>query len=123
MKQALVIDDSRAMRMILKKHLLGLGFEVWEAGHGLQALEVLQTKGVPDICLVDWNMPEMNGLEFLKAVRANGAYAGLRIMMVTSETEIDRMLLALEAGADEYVMEPFTQETIQDKLALLGIAA
>ena len=123
MKQALVIDDSRAMRMILKKHLLGLGFEVLEAGHGLQALEVLQTKGVPDICLVDWNMPEMNGLEFLKAVRANGAYAGLRIMMVTSETEIDRMLLALEAGADEYVMKPFTQETIQDKLALLGIAA
>ena len=123
MKQALVIDYSRAMRMILKKHLLGLGFEVWEAGHGLQALEVLQTKGVPDICLVDWNMPEMNGLEFLKAVRANGAYAGLRIMMVTSETEIDRMLLALEAGADEYVMKPFTQETIQDKLALLGIAA
>jgi two-component system, chemotaxis family, chemotaxis protein CheY len=114
MKQALVIDDSRAMRMILKKHLLGLGFEVWEAGHGLQALEVLQTKGVPDICLVDWNMPEMNGLEFLKAVRANGAYAGLRIMMVTSETEIDRMLLALEAGADEYVMKPFTQETIQE---------
>lgn len=123
MKKALVIDDSRTMRMILKKQLKNLGFGVREAGNGLEALESLESDGTPDVCLVDWNMPQMNGLEFLRAVRAQPKFQGLRIMMVTSETELERMLLALEAGADEYVMKPFTEETIHDKLALLGLAA
>ena len=76
-----------------------------------------------DVALVDWNMPGMNGIEFVHSVRGQSKYAKMRIMMVTSETDVDRMLQALEAGADEYVMKPFTQEIIQDKLSLLGFAA
>lgn len=123
MKQALVVDDSRTMRMILKKHLAGLGFSVVEAANGLEGLAALAKHGRPDLVLVDWNMPCMNGIDFVRAVREGGEYPGLPIMMVTSETEIDRMLQALEAGADEYVMKPFTFEVIEGKIALLGLAA
>lgn len=123
MKHALVVDDSRAMRMILKKHLAGLGFRISEAGNGLEGLAALAEHGQPDLVMVDWNMPCMNGLDFVRAVREGGEYPGLPIMMVTSETEVSRMLQALEAGADEYVMKPFTFEIIEEKIALLGFAA
>jgi len=123
MKRALIVDDSRTMRMILKKYLLALGFEVQEAGNGLEGLAALGEAGPVDVCLVDWNMPGMNGLEFVRSVRSQPEYAGIRIMMVTSETDMQRMLQALEAGADEYVMKPFTKEVIEDKLSLLGFAA
>ena len=123
MKRALIVDDSRTMRMILKKYLRALGFEVQEAGNGLEALASLREVGEADVALVDWNMPGMNGIEFVRSVRGGGEYPDLRIMMVTSETDVERMLMALEAGADEYVMKPFTQEIIEDKLSLLGFAA
>ena len=123
MKRALIVDDSRTMRMILKKYLRALGFDVQEAGNGLEALASLQRDGQADIALVDWNMPGMNGIEFVRSVRACSDYSSMRIMMVTSETDVERMLMALEAGADEYVMKPFTQEIIEDKLSLLGFAA
>jgi len=71
---------------------------------------------------VDWNMPEMDGLAFVRAVRAEPRYAGLRLMMVTTENELPRLTSALEAGADEYVMKPFTREVIREKLGLLGVA-
>lgn len=109
--------------MILKKYLRTFGFDVHEAGNGLEALWALRELGDVDVTLVDWNMPGMNGLEFVRSVRAMPERADLRIMMVTSETDVERMLLALEAGADEYVMKPFTQEIIEDKLSLLGFAA
>ncbi len=118
--KALVVDDSRAMRMILGQALKKLGFEVSEAGNGREALERLATLDNPSVALVDWNMPEMNGLELVRAVRANPAYAGLRLIMVTTETEVGQVREALEAGADEYVMKPFTPEALQDKLALVG---
>ncbi|MCC6510599.1 MAG: response regulator [Pirellulaceae bacterium] len=98
-----------------------LNFEALEAGNGLQALECLEQHGAPDVVLVDWNMPEMNGLEFIKAVRANPLYADLPLMMVTTETEMERMALAFMAGVNEYVMKPFDKQTIHDKLQLLGI--
>lgn len=123
MKRALIVDDSRTMRMILKKYLRALGFEVYEAGNGLEALANIGDNGAPDVALVDWNMPGMNGIEFVRSVRSAGEHPDLRIMMVTSETDVERMLQALEAGADEYVMKPFTQEIIEDKLSLLGFAA
>ncbi|MDE0897000.1 MAG: response regulator [Planctomycetota bacterium] len=123
MKRALIVDDSRAMRMILSKYLKALGFEIHQAANGLEALKTLQEMDWADIALVDWNMPGMNGVEFVHSVRAQDKYKDLRIMMVTSETDVERMLLALEAGADEYVMKPFTQEIIQGKLSLLGLAA
>ena len=73
------------------------------------------------VILVDWNMPEMNGLDFVKAIRADPKYSAVPLMMVTTETEIEQMYLALEAGANEYVMKPFTDEVIADKLRLLGV--
>lgn len=73
------------------------------------------------VILVDWNMPEMNGLDFVKAIRADPKYCDVPLMMVTTETEIEQMYRALEAGANEYVMKPFTDEVIADKLRLLGV--
>ncbi|GAB5519778.1 MAG: response regulator [Rhodothermales bacterium] len=119
--RALVIDDSRAMRNIIKSMLKDLGFEVKEAAHGREGLEQLATYGAPDIVLVDWNMPVMNGLEFIQAARQNPVYNDMRIMMVTTETEVAQIMKALQAGADEYVMKPFTKGTISEKIELLGI--
>jgi two-component system chemotaxis response regulator CheY len=119
--RALVIDDSRAMRAILGRILKDLGFEVTEAGHGREGLERLQQTGKLDLALVDWNMPEMNGLEFVQAVRADHTYDGMQLMMVTTESEAGAMVNALEAGANEYVMKPFTKDVIVEKLAILGI--
>lgn len=73
------------------------------------------------VILVDWNMPEMNGLEFVQAIRTNPKYSEIPLMMVTTETEIEQMYKALEAGANEYVMKPFTDDVIADKLRLLGV--
>jgi two-component system chemotaxis response regulator CheY len=109
------------MRAILGKILKELGFEVAEAGHGREGLERLQQCGKPHLALVDWNMPEMNGLEFVQAVRADHAYDDMRLMMVTTESEVGAMVTALEAGANEYVMKPFTKDVILEKLAIMGI--
>jgi two-component system, chemotaxis family, chemotaxis protein CheY len=103
--RALVVDDSRAIRQIIGEILKQIGFSVSEAGNGLEALQRLEELGAPDIVLVDWNMPEMNGLEFIKAVRANPTFANLPLMMVTSETEMQRMALAFMAGVNEYIMK------------------
>lgn len=119
--RALVIDDSRAMRLILGQMLRQCGFEVIEAGNGQEGLARLREGGLPDVTLVDWHMPVMGGLDFVKAVRADPAFAGLRLMMVTSETEIDQVTHALQAGADEYVMKPFNRDVIVEKLGLLGV--
>lgn len=118
---ALVIDDSRAMRIILKQILQSVGGTCEEAGNGKEGLEKLKTMNKPDIVLVDWNMPEMNGLEFVRAVRGNPSYRTLPLMMVTTETESSQMVKALAAGANEYVMKPFTKDVIQEKLKILGI--
>src|SRR5437764_592782 len=120
--RALVIDDSRIMRSILRQILAPTGFEVSEAGDGRQGLEHLRQLGKPDVVLVDWNMPVMDGLSFIRAVRADPAWAGLPLLMITTETEMDRISEALEAGADEYLMKPFSQEAFLGKLDLLGIA-
>ncbi len=119
--RVLVVDDSRAIRRIIGEIMKQLGFEVTEAGNGIEALQRLEELGAPELVLVDWNMPEMNGLDFIKAVRANPAYSDLPLMMVTTETEMERMALAFMAGVNEYVMKPFDKATILDKLQLLGI--
>ncbi|MFN7954425.1 MAG: response regulator [bacterium] len=120
--KAIVVDDSKAMRMILARSLRALGFDVEEAGDGRQALDKLATIDAPDLALVDWNMPEMNGLELVRAMRAESRLAAMRVMMVTTETEISHVTQALESGADEYVMKPFTADAIREKLALLGFS-
>ena len=120
--RALVIDDSKSMRLILGRILKAVGFEVREACHGRDALTQLAQHGPVDLALVDWNMPEMNGLEFIQAVRADGAYGAMKVLMVTTEAELTRVEAAIAAGADEYVMKPFTQEILQDKLSMIGLA-
>ena len=119
--RALVIDDSRAIRAILGQILKALKFEVHNAEHGLEALEKLKETGPLDLALIDWNMPEMNGYEFVCAVRKDDQYKGMRLMMVTTETEMEQVVKALEAGADEYVMKPFTKEMIVEKLTIMGL--
>jgi len=101
--------------------LRGLEFEVIEAGNGREAMERLQAIGKVDLALVDWNMPEMNGFEFIRAVRAEHMYDGVLLMMVTTETEMENVVRALAAGANEYVMKPFTQEVILEKLRIFGM--
>jgi two-component system chemotaxis response regulator CheY len=119
--RALVIDDSRAMRRIVGATLEGLGYEVRQAGDGREALDVLGEGWVPDLATVDWNMPVMDGLQFVSAARANPALRGMTIMMVTSESEQTQIVKALAAGAHEYVIKPFTADGLRDKLALLGL--
>ena len=120
--RALIIDDSRAMRAIIGKIVKEFGFDVLEAGNGRQGLEQLERSGVVDVTLVDWHMPDMNGLEFVQAVRAQSAYDGMKVMMITSQTEVEPMAMALKAGANEYLMKPFTRDAMQMKLQILGIA-
>lgn len=124
MVDALVVDDSRAMRMVLRRALERLGFAVYEASHGREALAVLEgLPSVPAIALVDWNMPEMDGLEFVRRVRAVPGNEDLLVMMVTAQTSAEEMRAALDAGADEYLMKPFNEEHLRAKLALLGVEA
>lgn len=118
--RALVIDDSRAMRMILRNVLAELGHEAVEAANGREGLEALRSGGPFPLALVDWNMPEMNGYEFVKAVRAERANDSMKIVMVTTEIETSQVCKALEAGANEYVMKPFTKDVLKDKLNLLA---
>jgi two-component system chemotaxis response regulator CheY len=122
-KLAMVIDDSRAMRGILKRILLPLGFEVREAGNGRDALDQLWNEDLhPQLALIDWNMPEMNGLEFVVAVRKQKHLRQMTLMMVTTESEQGQIVRALAAGAHEYVIKPFTAEAIIEKLAYMGLA-
>jgi two-component system chemotaxis response regulator CheY len=119
---ALVVDDSRSMRMILRRVLSGLGCEVIEADNGRVALEVLSAaETLPDVAMVDWNMPEVNGLELVTAVRARPDWRGISLIMVTTESEQYQITRALAAGANEYVIKPFTAQTVVDKFALLGM--
>lgn len=122
MPTAMVIDDSRAMRMILSGTLRELGYEVCTANNGQGALQYLEAEK-PDLqfMLVDWNMPVVNGLEFVRRVREMERYRSVPLMMVTTETEVTQIVTALEAGANEYVMKPFTPEIIADKLRLMGL--
>ena len=118
--KALVVDDSRAMRSILGKYLRELGFEVHEAGSGLQALvDIRKIKGL-SLVLVDWNMPEMDGCELLQRVRQEEAFHDVPIMVVTTESEREQVTIALEAGANEYLMKPFDKQGLLEKLLLLG---
>jgi two-component system chemotaxis response regulator CheY len=122
-KLAMVIDDSRAMRGILKRILLPLGFEVREAGNGRDALDQIWNDDLlPQLALIDWNMPEMNGLEFVVAVRKQKHLRQMTLMMVTTESEHGQIVRALAAGAHEYVIKPFTAEAIIEKLAYMGLA-
>lgn len=119
---ALIIDDSRAMRRILRRIVEPMGFNVLEAEHGQQGLDQLQQRiNAVDLILVDWNMPVMDGLQFVEALRSDKTIPHISVVMVTTETEPAQMARALMAGVDEFVMKPFTAEVLIEKLQLIGV--
>jgi len=120
---ALVVDDSNTIRIILTAYLKKLGFDVTVAINGREALDRLRGMAKADIVLVDWNMPEMDGLSFVRAVRADNEYAAVPLMMVTTNVELCNVAEALDAGANEYMMKPFTMDILRAKLELLGFPA
>lgn len=123
MKKALVVDDSSTVRLIVSKMLKALGYDSVQAANGLLALDELAKNPDVTLALVDWNMPVMSGLEFVQHARKSTDAANLRIVMVTTETEMHQVSKAIEAGVDEYIMKPFTKEIFEEKLAMLGISA
>ena len=118
---ALVVDDFQTIRLILRKYLGKIGFNVVEAADGVEGIARLREMSQTDLVLVDWNMPNMSGVDFVRAVRAIRQYDSLPLVMVTTNTELDQIASALEAGANEYIMKPFTQDVIRGKLELLGL--
>jgi two-component system chemotaxis response regulator CheY len=119
--KALVVDDSSATRFIISRMLREIGCSVVEAENGEVALEVLGQNQDATFALVDWNMPVMNGFDLVQAIRQQSGYDDVKVMMVTTETEMTQVVKAIEAGANEYLMKPFTKEMLLDKIALLGI--
>lgn len=117
--RALVLDDSKAMRMILKGILKDFGYECMEAGNGQEALDKLAEVEPPPLALVDWNMPVMNGFEFLKQLRANKRYDETKVVMVTTESEMENIQAALAAGANDYAMKPFEKSALKMKLEMI----
>ena len=118
--RALVLDDSRAMRTILKGILTEVGFEVQEAPSVHDALAVLSGSAEFDLALVDWNLPDVEGIEFVRQVRAQRKFDRVRLMMVTTETETAQVASAIRAGANEYIMKPFSKQAVAEKLMLMG---
>lgn len=122
--RALVVDDSRAMRTAMRRMMEDFGFDVLEAGDGEQALDVLDgSADTVDIALIDWHMPNMDGLELVAAMQDQAELFRIRKMMVTAETDVRRIMEALRTGADEYLMKPVTRDALREKLDLLGFAA
>ncbi|MFN4288861.1 MAG: response regulator [Brevundimonas sp.] len=119
MKTCLIIDDSRIIRKVARRIVENLGFEVDEAADGAEALGWCQSV-MPDVILLDWNMPVMDGLTFLQRLRAMEGGAGPKVLFCTIETEAERIREALSAGADEYVMKPFDGEILESKLVEVG---
>jgi two-component system chemotaxis response regulator CheY len=119
--KALIVDDSRTMRLMIDRLLTGLGFETVQAADGSDALEVLRGTDLPDVALIDWNMPVMNGLELVTALRSDPATRRIALMMVTTESEQSQIVRALAAGAHEYLIKPFSPDALAAKLDMLGL--
>ena len=121
--RALVIDDSKPVRSILARMLRALDFETSEAANGQEGLRLLRELGKPDLATVNWQMPEMDGLQFIRAVRCDARYRELPLLMISSESEPSRVATALAAGANEYIIKPCTQQVLAETLARLGLSA
>ena len=116
--EALLVDDSRAMRMLLTNMVRPFGFaEIRQAGNGQEALDLMDkhAKAV-QLVLLDWNMPVMQGIELLRAVRADAELKSLPFLMVTAEAQKENIIEAVQAGVSNYVVKPFTAEALQEKL-------
>lgn len=119
--RALVVDDTKLGRAIVSGILSRLGLEIQEAQNGREALQQLETAGPFDLATVDWNMPEMNGLEFVQAARGDEGNSGMKILMLTVEAEISNIIRAFEVGANEYAVKPVSQKVLCEKLRALGL--
>jgi len=120
MKTCLVVDDSKVIRKVARHILETLDFAVSEAADGSEALDHCG-RSMPDVVLLDWNMPVMSGMEFLQALSSAKMTARPKIIFCTTENGIGHIKAAVEAGADEYVMKPFDRETLESKLSIVGI--
>jgi two-component system chemotaxis response regulator CheY len=120
MKSCLIVDDSKVIRKVARHILETLNFSVDEAEDGRQALSRVD-EHVPDVVLLDWNMPVMGGMEFLRALRATDLKVQPKVVFCTTENDTAHIRAAIDAGADEYVMKPFDRETLQSKLQIVGV--
>lgn len=121
MKKCLVVDDSKVVRKICSDIVKGLGFETAEAGNGQEALDFCK-KEKPTLILLDWNMPIMTGIEFLAEFRKLQGNEQTKVIVCTTENEIDKIQTAISTGADEYIMKPFDAEIVKDKLLQIGLS-
>ena len=121
-KTCLVVDDSRVIRKVSRRILEELGFEVAEASEGVEAMAWC-TAVMPDLILLDWQMPVMDGMQFLKRLRAAPGGDAPKVVFCTVENDLERIREALDAGADEYIMKPFDGSIVAGKVDLLGLAA
>lgn len=119
----LVVDDSSTMRRIIKNTLQRLGYDdILEAENGLEAWGILDGTGGINVLITDWNMPEMNGLNLVKKVRADERYKDIPIIMVTTEGGKAEVITALKAGVNNYIVKPFTPQVLKEKLeVVLGV--
>ncbi len=120
MKTCLVVDDSRVIRKVARRILEDLGFEIAEAADGMEALAWCRA-AMPDAILLDWNMPVMGGLEFLRKLRAEPGGDAPVVVFCTVENDVAHIQEALDAGADEYIMKPFDGDIIESKFAEVGL--
>ena len=121
MKTCLIVDDSKVIRKVARHILETLEFQVEEAGDGREALDRCEAK-MPDVVLLDWNMPVMSGMEFLRALRGSDRSDQPKVVFCTTENDIAHIRAAIAAGADEYVMKPFDRDTLHSKLQIVGVA-
>ncbi len=120
MKTCLVVDDSRVIRKVARRILEDLGFDVAEAGDGAEALAWCHA-AMPEAILLDWRMPVMDGLEFVRRLRSEPGGDRPRVIFCSVENDLARIREALDAGADEYVMKPFDGEILAGKLGFVGL--
>jgi len=121
--RALTVDDSRVIRKLVAQTLAQLGFDVGEASNGEEALLDLLQNGAPDLVVLDWNMPTMGGLEFLTRMRKLDRFKGIKVIMLTARNEMVSVQMAMDAGANEYLMKPFSPELLEEKIRMVGVLA
>ncbi len=119
MKSCLIVDDSKVIRKVARHILEAMQFDVAEAADGKEALDLV-TQATPDVILLDWNMPIMSGMDFLRAYRSMHEVPSAKVIFCTTENGIGHIQAAIDAGADEYVMKPFDRETLESKLQIVG---
>lgn len=120
MKSCLVVDDSKVIRMVARRILEDLSFEVSEAVDGKDALDAC-TNDMPDVILLDWNMPVMSGIEFLRVLRKTDGGDEPVVVFCTTENDLDHIRTAMEAGANEYIMKPFDSDILEAKFSQVGV--